>query len=334
MALNNQQYQKIMDEYEKVRLMNSDIHEKRTNEIYEKLPEYKELCLAVYSLAKRKVFEALNADEATSSSTNSSDYNLSISEISDRKRLLLTKAGYPADYLDPIYQCKDCYDTGYISYPDNTKEKCHCLRKKEFGILYDQSNIRNLIANENFQTLSYAYYSGDDLIHFEKTVDISKNFVQKFEQDYQNLFFYGTVGTGKSFLSGCIANEILNTGHSVIYFSASSLFENLAFLAFSNDHKEDLNSFYEDIYNCDLLIIDDLGTEVTNSFVSSRLFACLNERHLRHKATIISSNLNLEDLRNRYSDRVFSRITSNYSLCKLSGPDIRMYKKRAANSSY
>ena len=83
---------------------------------------------------------------------------------------------------------------------------------------------------------------------------------------------------------------------------------------------------------CDLLIIDDLGTEMTNSFISSRLFTCLNERKLRRKATIISSNLSLEELRDRYSDRVFSRITSDYELCKLTGPDIRMLKKRNANS--
>ena len=76
------------------------------------------------------------------------------------------------------------------------------------------------------------------------------------------------------------------------------------------------------------MIIDDLGTEVTNSFVTSQLFSLLNERHLRQKATIISTNLNLEEIRDRYSDRIFSRITSNYSLCKLTGPDIRMYKRR------
>lgn len=151
-------------------------------------------------------------------------------------------------------------------------------------------------------------------------------FVQNFKQDYHNLFFYGTVGTGKSFLSGCIASELLQTGHSVIYFSASGLFDTLARYAFDSRAKEALSGFYEDLYNCDLLIIDDLGTEMTNTFVASQLFSCLNERHLRKNATIISTNLSLEELRDRYSDRVFSRITSHYDLCKLTGPDIRMCK--------
>lgn len=112
----------------------------------------------------------------------------------------------------------------------------------------------------------------------------------------------------------------------MIYFSASGLFDTLARYTFDARAKEALSGFYEDIYNCDLLIIDDLGTEMTNTFVASQLFSCLNERHLRQKATIISTNLSLEELRDRYSDRVFSRITSHYDLCKLTGPDIRMCK--------
>jgi DNA replication protein DnaC len=135
------------------------------------------------------------------------------------------------------------------------------------------------------------------------------------------------VGTGKSFLSGCIAKELIENGHSVIYFSASGLFETLSQFSFDYKNKDELHGIYEDLYSCDLLIIDDLGTELTNNFVTSQLFSCLNERHMRRKSTIISTNLSLEELRNRYSDRIFSRITSNYNLCKLSGPDIRIYKK-------
>jgi DNA replication protein DnaC len=157
------------------------------------------------------------------------------------------------------------------------------------------------------------------------------NFVENFKQDYHNILFYGTVGTGKSFLSGCVASELLKNGHSVIYFSSTGLFDNLARYTFDTKEKEALSAFYQDLYNCELLIIDDLGTEITNSFVASQLFSCLNERNLRKRATIISTNLSLEELRDRYSDRVFSRITSSYTICKLTGRDIRMIKKRASN---
>ena len=246
---------------------------------------------------------------------------------------MLVSAGYPADYLEPVYTCPDCKDTGYIEGDNGLRKKCHCFHQQELDILYEQSHIRDMIASENFSNLSYEYYQGEDLTHFRKCVDVCHNFVQNFKQDYHNLFFYGTVGTGKSFLSGCIASELLQSGHSVIYFSASGLFDTLARYTFDTRVKEALSGFYEDIYNCDLLIIDDLGTEMTNTFVASQLFSCLNERHLRQKATIISTNLSLEELRDRYSDRVFSRITSHYDLCKLTGPDIRMCKKRMQNAS-
>ena len=145
-------------------------------------------------------------------------------------------------------------------------------------------------------------------------------------QDYQNIIFYGTVGTGKSFLSNCIAKEVIEQGHSVIYFSATNFFETLAKYTFDYKSKDELASIYEDIYTCDLLIIDDLGTEMTNKFASSQLFSCLNERHLGRKSTIISTNLSLEDLCDTYSERIFSRIMNYFLLCKIVGPDIRRLK--------
>ena len=158
-----------------------------------------------------------------------------------------------------------------------------------------------------------------------------QNFVKNFNSDYHNLFFYGTVGTGKSFLSSCIAKELIEQGKLVIYFSSAQLFETLSRSTFDRNSEEAASGIYEDIYECDLLIIDDLGTELTNAFVSSQLFSCLNNRHLRRKSTIITTNLSLEELRDRYSDRIFSRITSNYGMCKLTGHDIRITKKLLLN---
>ena len=251
----------------------------------------------------------------------------SLKEISRQKRELLTSAGYPADYLEPVYDCPDCKDTGYIDSEDGLRKKCHCFHQQELDILYEQSHIRDMIASENFSNLSYEYYQGDDLTHFRKCVDVCRNFVQNFKQDYHNLFFYGTVGTGKSFLSGCIASELLQSGHSVIYFSASGLFDTLARYTFNAGAKEALSGFYEDIYSCDLLIIDDLGTEYTNNFIASQFFTCINERLLNSRSTIISTNLSLDTLADLYTERSFSRITSNYIMLKLIGDDIRIKKK-------
>ena len=150
--------------------------------------------------------------------------------------------------------------------------------------------------------------------------------IDHFQTNKMNLLLYGNVGVGKSFLSCCIAKELLDKGYSVLYFSSSQLFDALAEETFQKDSKENLYTTKEDIYNCDLVVIDDLGTEITNSFVFSSLFSLINERILRGKSTIISTNLALKDLRDIYSDRIFSRISTNYKLCKLSGPDIRIKK--------
>ncbi len=327
MPLNNQQYESIIKGYEKTRNYNRKLVEERRALLYKQCPSLVGLESSIGSLALQQTSSLLNGDNSAVSR-----FRQSVFSVSQQKKALLEKAGYPENYLDPIYTCPICQDTGYIRREDSMTEKCECFRRQEIALLYEQSNIRELISKENFSTLSYEYYKGEDYDRFERAVQISKRFVDCFSSDYQNLFLYGTVGTGKSFLSGCIANELLKKGVSVIYFSAVTLFDTLARYSFDTKSKETLYNFYKDLYNCDLVIIDDLGTEVTNSFVATQLFSCLNERHLRRKPTIISTNLSLEELRDRYSDRVFSRITSNYSVCKLTGPDIRMYKKRNANT--
>ncbi len=327
MALTNEQYESIIKKYERTRDINRVESETRRAKLFREIPAYEELEDSVSSLSVESARRILDGDESALANLRQQ-----LAAIAAQKKSLLLSHGYPEDYLNPIYQCGDCRDTGYITDESGLKEKCHCFRRQELSILYEQSNIQNVIAKENFSTLSTEYYQGEDLRRFEIARGLCQKFVQNFKQDYHNLFFYGTVGTGKSFLSGCVAGELLQSGHSVIYFSASGLFDTLARYSFDSKSKEGLHSLYEDLYGCDLLIIDDLGTEVTNSFVTTQLFSCLNERHLRKKATIISTNISLEELRDRYSDRIFSRVTSNFTLCKLTGPDIRLLKKRQANA--
>ncbi len=327
MALSNLQYESIIRGYERTRDLNRQLLEERRNYVYQLIPSFQELDASVGSIALAHTRSLLEGNNAAVTELHSS-----LMEISAHKKAFLREAGLPEDYLEPLYTCSECKDTGYTEGSDGLKNKCHCFRKQELALLYEQSNIQDMVSKENFSTLSYEYYQGEDLNRFQNAVRISREFAVNFGRNYDNLFFYGTVGTGKSFLSGCIAAELLKQGYSVIYFSSSGLFDTLARYSFDSKSKETLYNFYKDLYNCDLMIIDDLGTEVTNSFVTSQLFACLNERHLRKKACIISTNLSLEELRDRYSDRVFSRITSNYTICKLTGPDVRMHKKCTAKA--
>lgn len=321
MALTNSQYNAIMKTYEEKQLVARQELDAKIAYVNKTIPEYRALCEKISSYSVEQAFLMLDKD------THSlEEYKNNLALLRKEKENLLENAGLGADYLEPHFTCPDCKDTGYIGL-----EKCHCFKQQIINLLYQQSNIHEMLKETNFSNLSYEYYEGEDLQRFENAVNTCKDFIDCFNSDYHNLFFYGTVGTGKSFLSGCIAKELMDKGHSVIYFSATGLFEKLSSLSFDYNAKEDKAELYEDLYSCDLLIIDDLGTELTNNFSSSQFFSCLNERILRKKSFIISTNLSLQELRDRYSDRIFSRITSNFKLCKITGPDIRMYKKRLTN---
>lgn len=321
MPLSNSQYNAIIRSYEEKQRKSRHLLEEHTDTVYQKIPEYEELDRQVSAVSIAQGRKMLNGD--TNALTELKD---KLAMLSKEKAKLLAQNGFPPDYLEPVYECPLCKDTGYIG-----NQKCSCFRQAEIALIYEQSHIKDLLKTDNFDHLSYDFYEGDDLTRFTNAVKQCQNFVKNFNSDYHNLFFYGTVGTGKSFLSSCIAKELIEQGKLVIYFSASQLFETLSRSTFDKESKEAASGIYEDIYECDLLIIDDLGTELTNAFVSSQLFSCLNNRHLRKKSTIITTNLSLEELRDRYSDRIFSRITSNYGMCKLTGRDIRITKKLLLN---
>ena len=320
--ITNSLYRDIMSDYDRIQTKNRHLLEQRKEEIHAKFPLYKELDQSVSALCLMQGRKMLAGDTAALAQMKQE-----LRSIVEQKKSILKDNGYRDDYLDPIYDCSDCQDTGYLK--DN--QRCHCLKSRISGALSELSGLSKLIKTENFDHLSTEYYEGEDLSRFEITVQKAKKFVSDFSSDYHNLLFYGTVGTGKSFLSCCIAKELLDEGYQVLYFSSRTLFDKIAEYTFSAKDKEALSQFYENLYGCDLLIIDDLGTEIVNSFVSSELFSCVNERHCQKRATIINSNISLEELSTHYSERLFSRITSNFELLKFTGKDIRMYKKRLAN---
>lgn len=323
MALTNSQYNAIFRTYEEQQLLARRQLEARIDYVNSHVAGYEDLTKQISSLALTHARLLLEDDEGALERLKAA-----LSDLRSRRKELLQSAGLEEDYLELKFVCSSCRDTGYIGH-----EKCHCFKHKIISLLYEQSNIKELINEQNFSHLSYEFYEGEDLSRFENAVRTCRDFVDSFSHDCcRNLFFYGTVGTGKSFLSGCVAKELIDSGYSVIYFSAAELFERISRHTFVHQAKEEMDELNEDLYSCDLLIIDDLGTEVTTAFSSSRFFSCLNERLLRKKSVIISTNLSLQELRDRYSDRIFSRITSNFDLCKITGPDIRMYKKRMLNN--
>ena len=324
MAINNTQYNAIFRNYEQRQIQNRNILEKRRRDVYKQLPELEEIHNTISSLSISQAHKLLNGD------TNAlAELKSQIKALVERKAHLLASAGYPADYLEPIYDCPDCKDTGYI---DN--QKCHCFQKAIIDLLYTQSNLQEILERENFDTFSFDYYSDNyiDPVTKRSSLEIMQNafthaheFVDTFADEFRNLFLYGDTGIGKTFLSNCIAKKLIDKSFSVIYMTAHQFFDTMAKGKFDKD--EIAEEMCEHFFDCDLLIIDDLGTELANSFTVSQFFLCLNERLLRKKSTIISTNLSLEALAEIYSERTFSRITSNYTMLKLTGDDIRIKKK-------
>ena len=327
MALKNTQYDEIMREYHRRQQEDRRRQSEHIKTAWEKEPRLAKIDGEIASLSVTKARSLLSGE-----STDILDLKEQIAALGRRRKELLTGAGFPPDYLEMQYHCKDCQDTGYIG-----SEKCHCFRQAVIDLLYTQSNIKEILKEENFDTFSYEYYS-DTLINpatrlsarasMEKLVAECQSFIRNFDQNFENFFFYGDTGVGKTFLSHCIARELIRSSHSVIYFSAFELFDLLGRATFQKaDAEEDTLNMHTYIFDCDLLIIDDLGTELTNSFMASQLFLCINERLQRRKSTLISTNLGLNIFRDTYSERVFSRITSNYKMRKFFGDDIRILKK-------
>ena len=324
MILSNSQYDAIMRTYEQKQLHNRKELEKRYAIAYEKLPALKELHDAISSLSVGQARKLLEGDESALA-----ELKVQIRELSEEAEALLRAGGFSSDYLELHYECEDCKDTGYIG-----DEKCHCFQGIIINMLYEQSNLKHLLQRENFNTFSFSYYSPNyidqetgysSLATIQNAYEEARTFVDTFGKEFRNLFFYGDPGVGKTFLSNCIAKELIDQSNSVVYLSSYQLFDTLTKGRFDKD--EQAEKIGKHLFSCDLLIIDDLGTELVNSLTVSQLFLCINERLLNQKATIISTNLSLDALADIYSERIFSRITSNYTMLKLIGDDIRIKKK-------
>lgn len=326
MSLTNIQYDEIMRSYQEKQLRRQRLITSRREEVTKCAPDLAGIDGEIASASVQRARRLLSGEENALSGLSNE-----ISGLSQKRAALLRTHGYPADYFDPPYECPNCRDTGYIG-----NRKCHCLKQACIDLVYRQSNLSNILKQENFDNFSFSYYD-DNLV--DPALQISslaaarnayakcRQFAERFDTEFQNILLFGDTGVGKTFLSNCIAKELLDAGHSVIYFSASQLFDLLADNAFRRGEADGPDT--KNIYDCDLLIIDDLGTEMVNSFTSSQFFVCLNERILKKKSTLISSNLDLNGIASVYSERVYSRITSHYILLHLFGRDIRIQKRLA-----
>ena len=326
MSLSNTQYDEILREYNARQIRNQHFVDDRVKEVYGKDRRLKAIDDAIASCSLFQAKKLLNGDVNALAQLRAQ-----LAEYKRQRVDILDELGYSEQYFEPSYECSDCKDTGYIG-----NDRCHCFKQRAIDLVYTQSNIRSILQDENFEHFTFDYYSKTEknpatgLTVYETAQNAVREchkFIDSFDASFGNLFFYGDTGVGKTFLSNCVAKELLDSGHSVIYFTAFQLFEIFENNTFHKASDEDMIAAHQNIFECDLLIIDDLGTELPNSFTTSQLFLCLNERILRKKSTIISTNLSLNQVAEIYSERTFSRISSSYTILKLLGDDIRIQKK-------
>ena len=325
MALTDEQYAEIMRSYDRIRDRDHYIDEKNHDRIYSKIPELSKIDNDIASLSSDALNRSFNGTDQSAVISEAADR---IRQLVSRKKDLLRQHGFSETDLSPHYECPDCKDTGFIN-----NQECHCLKKKISDLIYDQYRISAGLNKFNFSDFSIDYYTDDlDPIYQKSGISLartalrtSKEFVKKIEnkEKVNSILLFGDTGTGKTFLSNCIANELLKNGKTVVYFTAIDFFNRLREISFSDSASE--NS--QRLLDTDLIIIDDLGTENISAFTTSQLFNVINKRIIKEQPLVISTNLKINEIKEQYSERIYSRIISSFELLRLYGDDIRQKKR-------
>lgn len=310
----------LMDMYEKIRTDENRKLMKRREEIKNKYPEILELDTTIQKLCLNLSMAALRGI------TDQNELNNIKEEITDlraKKYEMLVSHGYNPDYLNLHYNCPKCKDTGFIGI-----DKCSCFKSKLIKLYYKDSDLEEAVKTNNFKNFNINLYSNhklnDERYTPRKNIEdileyITGEYLPNFKNSNTNLLFYGNSGTGKTFLSWCISKELLDKGFLVVYKTSDDLLRALKDIKFNND--TDLENL---LINCDLLIIDDLGSEQITDFSSTELFTLINKKILKNKKMLISTNLSLPLISKRYSERISSRIIGEFKLFKFFAEDIRI----------
>jgi len=317
MAFNEGQFHEIREILSNRRFIAEREALEKEKEVLEKLPEYAALSEELRRLSISAAEKAGEGEQGAIASLRSS-----IEKIREKKELLLQKIGYRLSDLEPKYSCPLCHDTGVYE-----GRKCRCFLTLQGELLYKQSMMGEILERENFSRFQPERFDNRERLAEtgNKTVreyilelrDYFRTYTASYPENRGNFIFTGSTGTGKTFFLHCIAKALLDRGIGVLYFTADGLFR-----YFSKLMREGMEDEY--IMEAEVLLLDDLGTEFSNSFTASRFFNLLNQRILAKKTMMISTNLNFKDLRELYSDRVVSRIMSDYEIIPFYGRDLRL----------
>ncbi len=332
MSLTNEQFDAVRQEYARRLAAAHRLQARRIQEVYEAVPDMRRIDAEKSDLAIAAAKASL-----LGRGQSPEDVQQQLASLSAQAEQALAAAGYAADYLDMPYTCKDCQDTGLID-----GQKCHCFEDLVTQMFYADPAVSGITDKDSFDAFRLDYYpeemvrrinGREERIRPRETMEHILRICMQFAGRFANepadgagsLLLTGGVGLGKTFLSRCIAGEVIRSGHSVIYVSAAEQFRRLGDQFFSHDTA--YSDTMDRLSTCDLLILDDLGTEVSGSVTHSILFQLLNRRIQDNRSTIISTNLDMQGLGDTYSERSISRIAGAYTILPFYGEDIRVKKK-------
>ena len=312
----------LLREYDQKRIRAELDLEKRKLALYKSIPELQQIENEINSYSINNAKNILN-------NIKSNNYDSKIEKLKNERKQILQINNIPDTYLKPYYECKICKDTGYFLDNNYRTNMCNCLRQHILNISYNKSNMSNL-KKENFLTFNEHKFSDEvDFAKYKVNISPRKNminikqkclsFVENFDDpNSKNLLFTGNTGLGKTFMSNCIANELLQKGKSVLYQTAPVLLETIINNKMAKNKTANQDLFYKNVLEADLLIIDDLGTESLNTMKLSELFTILNTRLLNLNSkitkTIISTNLSIDNIFKNYEERIGSRIAGYYDI--------------------
>ena len=293
----------------------------RIKEVYEKIPSMKALEKNIKELGYSIIQDGLKGYDTEKKEND-------LKNLRGQKISLLNRHGFAKDYMEIRYHHPICKDTGFVG-----TKVCSCRKQLIIDQNYSQSNIRSLIARENFRNFDDSLFSDNpykdypvtpyqNIRHVKKSL---YGFINNFDKQTDNLYIFGDVGRGKTFLLNAVAKEILDRNYSVLYMTSSKLFKflndyNWAFEEARAKHQEQ----FDFILDCDLLIIDDLGSEASSKNDSANLFEVVNNRMIAGKPIIFSTNYDETMLSETYGDRIFSRIIGNSEVYEIFGEDLRL----------
>ena len=313
-------YKKIIREYEDKRMESEEMLKVKIENLYKEIPLIEEIDDQIRKIAIKSGLDLLRGKNV--------DYATELEDLKGAKTAQLLLHGYPEDFLEPLYYCEKCKDTGFIE-----SEECTCFKQEIAKEYYKMSNLEKILERENFSTFNFSLFSDieDEMLGTSprKNIEIihkaSLKFIRNFEKDEEhNLLFFGTTGLGKTFMINCIAKDLLDLGHTVIYQTAHSLIGIIEEYKFSKtDDIIEAKNKYDYLLKADLLIIDDLGSESINSFTNSEIFNIINTRNLERKKMLISTNLTPGEIAKTYTDRVYSRILDRFNTYQFIGSDLR-----------